>query len=333
MSLFMIGTQRSGSNLLRLMLNQQPAIASPHPPHILERFIPLLPLYGDLQDDRNFDLLLDDVCRMIEINPVPWEGVNLDRKTVKECCSSRSLLAIYGAVHDLMCEAKGACVWVCKSLANVHFLPEIIEFFPDARFIHLYRDGRDVALSFRKAVVGEKCYYHIARQWHKEQKLALDLKDRSDPSSFFSLSYEQLTSDPENVLRNLTTHFGIPFSEEMLTFNNSRDARATAESGSLWANVVKPVMKENTKKFLKEVSEADIRIFEAVAGESLDRLGYERHATKKGQEILFTEAELLGFEEENNRLKKEIMATFTAQELQLRKPQQLLLDEIKARKG
>ena len=44
----MIGTQRSGSNLLRLMLNQQPAIASPHPPHILERFMPLLPLYGNL---------------------------------------------------------------------------------------------------------------------------------------------------------------------------------------------------------------------------------------------------------------------------------------------
>ncbi|MBI5100608.1 MAG: sulfotransferase [Nitrospirae bacterium] len=332
MSLFMIGTQRSGSNLLRLMLNQQPAIAAPHPPHILERFIPLLPLYGDLQDDKNFDLLIDDVCRMIELNPVPWEGVTLDRKTVRDCCFSRSLMAVYGAVHDLLCEAKGAFVWVCKSLANVHFLPEITGHFADARFIYLFRDGRDVALSFRKAVVGEKSFYHIAKQWHAEQRLALDLRDRSDPSCFFSLSYEQLTSDTENTLRNLMTHFRIPFSEEMLRFNISEDAFATAKSGSLWANVVKPVMKENTRKFIAEAPLPDIRTFESVAGESLDRLGYERYAAKKGEEIKFTEADLLGFEAENNRLKKEISSKLTEVELQLRRPQQQLIEEIKARR-
>ena len=224
MALFMIGTQRSGSNLLRLMLNQQPAIAAPHPPHILERFTPLLPLYGDLQTDRNFDRLVDDVCRMIELNPVPWEGVSLDRETVKGCCFDRSLMAVYGAVHDLMSEAKGAFVWCCKSLANVHFLPEIMGFFPDARFVYLYRDGRDVALSFRKAVVGEKSFYHIARNWHYEQKLSLELRDRVDPADFFPLSYEDLTSDTEATLRRLMGHFNIPFDEDMLLFNISEDA-------------------------------------------------------------------------------------------------------------
>lgn len=44
----MIGTQRSGSNLLRLLLNQYTEIVAPHPPHILQRFYPLLPAYGDL---------------------------------------------------------------------------------------------------------------------------------------------------------------------------------------------------------------------------------------------------------------------------------------------
>ena len=51
MPVMMIGTQRSGSNLLRLMLNQLPDIASPHPPHILERLGPLEADYGDLSDD------------------------------------------------------------------------------------------------------------------------------------------------------------------------------------------------------------------------------------------------------------------------------------------
>ena len=50
----MIGTQRSGSNLLRVMLDGIREIAAPHPPHILQRFLPLLPKYGDLTDQSNF---------------------------------------------------------------------------------------------------------------------------------------------------------------------------------------------------------------------------------------------------------------------------------------
>ena len=332
MTIFMIGTQRSGSNLLRLMLNQQPAIASPHPPHILERFMPLLPLYGNLETDAGFDLLVDDICRMIEVNPVAWAGVTLDRKTVKACCFERSLMAVYSAVHDLMSEAKGALVWCCKSLANVHFLPQIEAFFPDARYIYIYRDGRDVAVSFRKAVVGEKSFYHIARQWHEEQQLALGLKDRIDAEKFFAVRYEDLTADSEKILKEMMYHFKTPFVEEMLHFNISAEAIATAKCGALWANVQQPVIKNNTRKFLNEAREEDIRIFEWVAGESLDHLGYDRMYTRKGETTIFGAADIRSFEEENERLKKAIISGIDSEELRLRKPQQELLKEIQTRR-
>ncbi|WP_372521940.1 sulfotransferase, partial [Sulfuricaulis sp.] len=66
MNIFMIGTQRSGSNLLRLMLNELPRIAAPHPPHILQRMLPLVPNYGDLEKRENFAQLVEDVCRLVE---------------------------------------------------------------------------------------------------------------------------------------------------------------------------------------------------------------------------------------------------------------------------
>ncbi len=44
--------------------------------------MPLLPGYGDLEQEENFRLLVDDVCRLVELNPVPWEGVRLDRAEV-----------------------------------------------------------------------------------------------------------------------------------------------------------------------------------------------------------------------------------------------------------
>ncbi len=329
MTLFMIGTQRSGSNLLRLMLNQQPAIAAPHPPHILERFMPLLPGYGNLENDENFEQLIDDICRMIAVNPVAWAGINLDRDLVKACCFERSLMAIYGAVHDLMTEAKDALVWCCKSLANVRYLPQIETFFPDARYLYIYRDGRDVAVSFRKAVVGEKSFYHIAKNWHKDQQLALTHKEAVDEAAFFGLSYETLTSDSETALREMMLHFSIPFKEEMLEFNISDEARQTAKCGSLWTNVKQPVIKNNTGKYLKEADPLDVRIFELVAGESLDRLGYKREFTEKGETKEFSAAQIKAFEEENQTLKQAIASKLDPEELRLRKPQMDLLSEIR----
>jgi len=129
MPIFMIGTQRSGSNLLRLMLNQLPEVAAPHPPHILQRLAPVESSYGDFAEDGNFMRLVDDVCRLVELNPVPWDGVSLDRKEVARRCLERSLVAVFGAVYDLMAEARDAETWCCKSLANIFHLDDIARYF------------------------------------------------------------------------------------------------------------------------------------------------------------------------------------------------------------
>src|SRR5689334_17239988 len=122
MKVFMIGTQRSGSNLLRLMINQAPSIAAPHPPHILERFTPLLPAYGDLNDEANFQRLIHDVVTLVEVNPVSW-GVPFSRANIRKRCRDNSLVAVFGSIMDRMAEVHGKPDWMCKSLANVHYLP------------------------------------------------------------------------------------------------------------------------------------------------------------------------------------------------------------------
>ena len=76
-----IGTQRSGSNLLRLILDQSNEIASPHPAHVLVTFIPLLKFYGELNDE-NYKLLINDVVNYVEANPVPWENIKIDKEQI-----------------------------------------------------------------------------------------------------------------------------------------------------------------------------------------------------------------------------------------------------------
>ena len=63
--LYIIGTERSGSNLLRVMLNAHSGIVLPHPPHILRYFSPLEKAYGDFEESENLSRLVSDVLRLI----------------------------------------------------------------------------------------------------------------------------------------------------------------------------------------------------------------------------------------------------------------------------
>ena len=331
MAIFMIGIQRSGSNLLRLMLNELPEIAAPHPPHILQRMMPLMPHYGDLTKTGPFSLLVDDVCRLVELNPVPWEGVTLDRKDVAARCREQSLVAVFGAVYDVMAEAWGAKTWCCKSLANIYYLPEINDYFREAKYIYLYRDGRDVAVSFSKAVVGEKHFYHIAKEWDEAQRLALSFREKVPGRRFFNLSYEELTTATERTIRSLCAFLDVEYKPSMLEFHKSAEAQRAASASNLWENVTSPVMKSNSRKFLKEARESDIRIFESVAGKSMDRLGYERLFAKKGEEQHFGPDEIRSFEAENKRLKDEIRQRTDPADIERRKRQESVIKEIVAR--
>ena len=69
---FMIGSQRSGSNWLRTMMDEREDLASPHPPHIMRDFSPILERYGDLQEECNLKTLVDHVCAFVENNQVSW---------------------------------------------------------------------------------------------------------------------------------------------------------------------------------------------------------------------------------------------------------------------
>jgi len=328
---FMIGTQRSGSNLLRLMINQLSHIASPHPPHILERMYPLINSYGDLKNHKNFELLVKDVCKLVKLNPVAWEGVDFNHQDIAERCLDNSLIAAHGAVYDMYAEAQGAKTWCCKSLANIQYADEIERYFDKPRYIYLYRDGRDVALSFQKAVVGEKHIYNIAKEWTETQELALKLKQSIDPSRFFSISYEQLTMQPIISAKSLCEFLNVEYTDDILNFHQTDEAKNAANSSKLWGNVTSPVMKNNTKKYQKEMSEKEIQIFESLSGHVLDMLGYERDLIQQGHEFDFKDEEIKGFCEKNKHLKKNSMLNVDKADLERRSKQADLLDKIKSR--
>ena len=324
-----IGTQRSGSNLLRVMLNQIQEIEAPHPPHILQRFSPLLSKYGELDNESNFNQLIDDVCKLIELNPVPWKEFELDRKLIRQRCRSNSLIEVFNSIYSLKAEYSNARYWCCKSMANFKYANEFEELDIKPFYIYLYRDGRDVALSFKKAIVGSKHTYHIAKQWKEDQEHCLQLKGSFGENRFFSICYEQLLANPENTLKRLCGFLKIPFNNSMLEYYNSEESWTTACSGKMWKNVSQPLLKNNTNKFLKHLSDEDQAIFECIAGATLEKLDFKLYKTKFLNS--FSKKDIEKFNIENELLKQKTLVNACEEDLKRKKEQLNLLKEIRNR--
>lgn len=323
----MIGTQRSGSNLLRLMLNELDDVVSPHPPHILERFFPLLSYYGNLKDAENFKILIEDVCKLVELNPVPW-NIELNRDMIFERCQVHTLVEITKVLYDYLSEQNNKKFWCCKSLANVHFLNEIEEGWTDTHYIHLYRDGRDVACSFKKAVVGEKHIYFIAKQWVKEQELAIKHCDKVGTDKSIRVRYEEFIQYPEQTIKGICALLKVKYTNNVMKYYESKESKSTAQSGVMWENVAKPVIKNNYNKYKSELSETDINIFESVAGDTLKKLGYE---VSNNPKIIINQQDIEEYTKQNELMKQQILNSIPKEDILKRKPQSELIKNIKDR--
>ena len=105
--------QQSGSNLLRLMINQLDSVFAPHPPHIMKEFSPLTPAYRNLQDNAIFLELVSDICEFVSLNPVPWLNSVLNPETIIENCENRSLFHVFKSIHDSNAREHNAKSWFC----------------------------------------------------------------------------------------------------------------------------------------------------------------------------------------------------------------------------
>ncbi|MDQ2752838.1 MAG: sulfotransferase, partial [Bacteroidota bacterium] len=324
----MIGTQRSGSNLLRLMLNQLPQVSAPHPPHILERFMPLLPMYEDLRLPNHFKNLAADVCELIASNPVAWTGVEPNVNRIISHCKENTLLELTRVLYEEKARSEEATVWICKSMVNIHYAG-VLEASLQPLYIFLYRDGRDVALSFQKAVVGEKHIYNIAKQWKEEQDKCLKLQEYLHDERFIAVCYEELIHHPEQELRRICTFLGVVYHDECLQYYHSKEAGNTASSGAMWQHVKEKVLPHNYNKFLTQLAADEIELFEKVAGTTLLQLGYSLYFPNGWQQPLSGE-EIEAYSLLNKQLKKEAKQNQAPEDAAKRKRQEALLNRLAA---
>ncbi len=271
--IFIIGTERSGTNLLRLILNAHSHIAVPHPPHIMKNFFVLEPLYGDLSRDANFKKLIRDVVIMVKLHPYPWE-VKLDTEKIFRMVRERNLINICFAIYDQYLSSTRKERWGCKSTFMIYHIALIRHYYPSAKFIYMVRDGRDVAVSARHTIFNHYHIYDIAQLWRKEQQIGIHWLSKMSKDNLFLLKYEGLISNHQENIKSLCAFLNEPYEEKMLEFFKTPEAQKSSRLSAAWENTSKPILKNNRDKFKNALSKKEIDLFEAVAGQELDYFSY-----------------------------------------------------------
>lgn len=276
--IFILGTERSGSNLLRLILNSHSRIAVPHPPHVVRYFAPLEPLYGDLTNDVAFRRLVDDILRLLDTHIYRWD-IPIDAALVARTATPRSAFGVYVALQDQYRAHAGKARWGCKSTFMVDHIPEIRARFPGARLLFLVRDPRDVAVSSRKSVFSTFHPYYTAQLWRDQQAVGLRWLDALPADAIRLVRYERLAAEPEASVREICAFLGEDFEPGMLRFFDTDEARTSASLSESWANTGRPVSQASVEQWRTGLTPRERLIVEHVASAEMARLGYATVAT------------------------------------------------------
>ena len=185
---------------------------------------------------------------------------------------------------DKRCRELGKTGWVEKSVSHSFQIPRMLRFRPDAKFIVLIRDGRDVTASMKTRWYAHRSFDEVVNLWLYVNRV---LFFYGDSSRFHVVRYEQLVEKPEATLRSMCEYIGVKYSASMLEYHEreitwkgqSVATRVEAIEGyddheKLRHWQINQPLFDGRGRWRCEMTENDKRFFKSIAGEDLQRWGY-----------------------------------------------------------
>ena len=279
---FVVGVPRSGTSLLRTQLDSHPELAIGP-----ETGFGLL-VAGLCADDADPATMLAALAEL-----ETWPDLALDLDTAMHALEhaepwspSNGLRALYGALAG----RDGKPRWGDKTPLHLGCMTQLAAALPEAHFIHIVRDGRDVAASVRGLpfAPGDGSIETIARDWR--ERIGSARRTASGLAHYREVRFEALVAEPEAVLRELCAFVALDFDDAMLRGHehaadrlallpDSRvlgDAQATrADRIGRHERLMQPPDPARAGRWRSSLTADEIAQFEAAAGDMLAELGYE----------------------------------------------------------
>ncbi len=268
-----LGCVRSGTTLLRALLDSHPALSVPPESYFV---VPALQTRQRYERPSGLDLdsLLADVAAERSFPDWHLAACGLDEvRDASPATVPEAVLALYRAYAHQQGKARAGD----KTPLHLLHVDLLATSFPTARFLHIVRDGRDVVPSILGMSFGPDRFAEGVLFWQRRVEQGRAAGARLGPERYREIRYERLVTHPEQVLREqVCPFFGLEFSAEMLRYHERADDLIGGLRATSHVQGVRRPPTRGVRDWRTALAPHDVQLFEALAGDLLDELGYER---------------------------------------------------------
>lgn len=267
--LFIVGWPRSGTKLLRDLLNRHPQISIPMvESHFIPHFVNTFGWNSNFYDKQLLIKFYKLFSQSIFYRCFKNRGVILDFEHLNANANKQSwdkilefILRYYASTND----KNDGFLWGDKTPQYLVHMDTLKKIFREAKFIHIIRDPRDCCLSSKR--VWGKNIYRTAHRWAKTVTKARQIGN-SLGNDYLEIYYEQLLDNPEKTLRNICDYLECKFFDGMLELDKPAENLGDTKNSS-------EIVRGNKNKYRNYLSTKEIRKLEEIVYPVAKELGYE----------------------------------------------------------
>jgi hypothetical protein len=261
--LFIGGCSRSGTTLLGAILGAHSACICPPESHFK---------IGVLRSCRseNDEINPQAALRFIRMH---WRFKLWNIDIDPDKAPDSSYVELLEWLVEQFAESRGVTghIWVDHTPDNINYAPALLRLFPQAKIIHIIRDGRAVANSILPLDWGPNTIIKAANWWQEMVRDGLALEDLLPSNQIVRVRYEDLVREPEQVMQALCTALELTYEPTMLQADGFQPPGYTASQHTMIGKRPDP---SRATRWKSTLTPRQIEIFESIAADMLTQLGY-----------------------------------------------------------
>jgi hypothetical protein len=309
--IFIVGCPRSGTTMLRVMLDRHPRIAMPPETRFLMRAYQQRHDFGDLDLAENRAKVASFI---LDRDDTWFDDLGLDAEAVRQeiIDGPPTIGSALGIVLRAYAQRFDKPRWGDKRPGYHRWIEVLLRMFPDAQFIHVVRDPRDCVASLKRMSWWKRGSVQAMIAWTQ----AIDnvaAARRSWPDRIVEVQYERIVATPERELRRLCAVLGEEYAPEM-TVPRELAAPVVPERKHWHANAILAPTTAPIGRWRESLNPAELALCETALARRMARFGYEPSGGRRAKPL-----QLVGFGRARRAVQRDpVAALLTENDLETR---------------
>lgn len=278
---FILGAPRSGTTVLRLLLNQHSELCVPPETWFFPLRFEKVRKYGDFSQLEQREEFSWDVAATLSESQHPVSYVfQMTPDQVVQAITERkadTYVKAYAAFMEHVARRDGKARWGDKTPYHTAFIETLATCFPRAKLIAIVRDPRDVVASIQNTTWGRLWYPHIfaaSKRWALAIEGIEEARRHLGPDRLLCLRYEDFVQDPEAGARQMCELLEVEYEPAMLNYFEKGIDKVPEGARSWHQKISQPISASNVGNWRRRYNASQVSLIETVCGKLMKRWGY-----------------------------------------------------------